>query len=91
MLFQHPMIGILQIEEGVVLTGKIVRIMQLLLSVYYLRRRRRDMVWRCPSGCPSVRPLQKYVSYISKTITDLNMKLQGRIDLIAERCTAQEP
>ena len=49
------------------------------------------LIWRCPFGCSSVHLSQTCWGYISKTITDLNMKLQGCIDLIEEKCTAQEP
>jgi len=39
---------------------------------------------------PSIRPSQTCWGYISKTITDFNMKRQGCIYLIEEMCTAQE-
>ena len=44
-----------------------------------------------PSVRPDVRPSQTYWGYISKIFIDLNMNLQGCIDLIEEKCTAQEP
>jgi len=49
-------------------------------------QRRRDIDLAL-SVCPS----QTCWGYISKTITDLNMKLKGCVVLIEEKCTAQEP
>ena len=39
----------------------------------------------------SVRASQTCWGYISKIITDLNMKLRRCIDLIEEMCTTQKP
>ena len=62
------------------------------------RRRQRDidlalsvrLIVR-PDVQMSVRPSQTCWGYLSKTITAITMKLKECIDLIEEKCTAQEP
>ena len=67
----------------------VLMIMYFLL--FFIPRRRRMDIDLVLSVRLFVCPSQTCWGYISKTITDLNMKLQGCVDLIVEKCTAQEP
>jgi len=81
--FEHETSGVYRSHWGEVHCTRTITILFLIVESFLF------VTFHTWILCPSVTNYSW--GFISKTITDLNMKLQGCIDLIEEKCTAQPP